>query len=213
MGQQPSAQRAAGVGAGKVLGLKAPGIEQGRGQGIAQGQLHGGAGRGGQVERAGFALDAGVQHPIGVLGQGGLEVARHGGHAHALAFEHGQQVGDFMALAAIGQGQHQIAATHHAQVAMAGLGRMHKKSGCAGRGQRGGNLVPHMAAFAHAHDDDPPAQRQNGLHHRDEVFVQALGQCVQRGNFNVQSSAGRGQRLGAVHVRDRGGAISHRRRF
>jgi hypothetical protein len=72
MGQQLAAQRTAGVRAGKVFGAEAPRVEQGHGQGVAHGQLGGGAGRGGQVQRAGFALHAAVEHQVGMLGQGGL---------------------------------------------------------------------------------------------------------------------------------------------
>lgn len=38
---------------------------------------------------------------------------------------------------------------------MAGLGRMHKVGGRAGRGQRGGDLASHIAQFTHAADDHP----------------------------------------------------------
>ena len=41
---------------------------------------------------------------------------------------------------------------HHAKVAMAGFCRVHKHGRCAGGRQRGCDLAPDVAAFAHAHD-------------------------------------------------------------
>jgi hypothetical protein len=53
---------------------------------------------------------------------------------------------------------------HHAQVAVAGLGRVHEERRRAGAGQRGGDLAAHVAALAHAHDDHAAAAAQHGLH-------------------------------------------------
>jgi len=65
MGEQAAAKRAAGMRAGEIFRAEAAGIEQGDGQGIAQGQRGGGAGGGGQVVRAGFLFDAGVEVDVG----------------------------------------------------------------------------------------------------------------------------------------------------
>ncbi|MNJ75893.1 hypothetical protein D3C77_730700 [compost metagenome] len=68
--QQAAAKRTTWVREGKVLGSEAAGLEQGDGQCVAQHQRCRGRGGRGQVERAGFLLDAGVEIDLGGLGQG-----------------------------------------------------------------------------------------------------------------------------------------------
>ena len=53
-----------------------------------------------------------------------------------------------------------IAARHHAQVAMAGLGRMQEEGRRAGAGQRGGDLAADMAGLAQAGDHHAAACAQ-----------------------------------------------------
>ncbi|MNT58050.1 hypothetical protein D3C72_1954640 [compost metagenome] len=105
---------------------------------------------------------------------GGFAVAGHRHDRHAQALEHGQQHRDFGTLAAVGDGQHHIIASHHAQVAMAGFARVHKEGGRTGRCQGCGNLAAHMATFAHAGDHHPAPGGQHALHHLDKIIVQAL---------------------------------------
>jgi hypothetical protein len=50
-----------------------------------------------------------------------------------------------------------VVAGDHAEVAMAGLGRMDEVGRGAGAGQGRGDLAPDMAGLAHAADDDAPA--------------------------------------------------------
>jgi hypothetical protein len=70
VGQQLAAERAAGVGAGEVLGTKAACVEQGHGQRVAQCQGRGGAGGWRQIQRAGFLVDAGVEVNVGFCAPG-----------------------------------------------------------------------------------------------------------------------------------------------
>ena len=102
--------------------------------------------RWGQVQRAGFALHAAVQHQVGMLGQGGLQTAGQRDQGRAQALEHGQDGGEFTAFAAV-----EMASTTSAPVTMprspwlasAGAQRMR---GAGGR-QGGGDLAAHMAAL------------------------------------------------------------------
>ena len=92
--------------------------------------------------------------------------AGHRDQRHAQALEHRQDDGDLLALAAVGNRQHQVDRLDHAQVAVAGLGRMHEHRRRAGRGQRGGDLAADVAALAHAHHHHPAAHRQHQLPRR-----------------------------------------------
>ena len=76
-----------GVRAGEVLGVEAARVQQRHRQRVAQRQLRGGAGGGRQVQRAGFLLDAAVEHDVGVPRQRGTRVAGHGHQRHAQALD------------------------------------------------------------------------------------------------------------------------------
>ena len=209
MGEQLAAQRTAGVRAGKVFGAEAPGVQQGHSQRVAHGQLGRGAGGGGQVERAGFARHAAVEHQVGITREGGLQTARHGDHGRAQTPQHGQDGREFAAFAAVGDGQHQVVAGDHAQVAMAGFGGMDKKRGGAGGGQRGGDLAAHMAAFAHAHHYHTAPGLQHHLHRLGKHTIHAGRQAVQGFHLNVEGLAGQAQGLISVKRGQRGGGGSH----
>ena len=190
MREQATAQGAARMGAGKVFGLEAARIEQSHGQGIAQGQLGRGAGGGRQIQGAGLFGHTAVQHNVGVMGQGGVQAACDGNQGNAQALEHRQNGGQFIALAAVGQGQHQVLGLHHAQIAMAGLGRMHEQRRGSGGSQRGRHLAANVAAFAHAHHHHPALHRQHALHRMHKTFRQALPDLLHRRGFDVQRFSG-----------------------
>ena len=57
------------MGAGKVFGAEASGIQQRNGERIAEGQGCGGAGGWGQVVRAGFLFDSRIEVNVGFAGQ------------------------------------------------------------------------------------------------------------------------------------------------
>ena len=186
VGEQFAAQRTAGVGAGKVFGLETARVQQGDGQRIAQRQLRRGAGGGGQVERAGFLVDAAVQNDVGVFRQGRFNVAGHRNQRHAQAFEHGQDRHQLFGLAAVGDGQHQVDWLDHAQVAMAGLGRVDKQGRRAGGRQRGGGFAPDVAAFAHAHDHHAAAHAEHHPYRLRELGTHALFEPQHGGGFDVE---------------------------
>jgi hypothetical protein len=78
-GEQRTAQRAARDAAvAKVLGLKAACFEQCHRQGVAQHEHGGGAGGGGQVQRAGLLCDMHIEHDVGIFCQRGLQSPRDG---------------------------------------------------------------------------------------------------------------------------------------
>ena len=87
-------------------------------------------------------------------------LAGEGDERHAQALQMGQQEHELGRLAGIGQGEQHIRARDHAQVAVAGLGRVQEERRGAGAGQGGGDLAADMAGFAHPGDHDPARATQ-----------------------------------------------------
>jgi len=198
VGEQLAAERPARMRAREIFAAKTARIQQRHGQRIAQCELGRGAGRRREVERAGLFFDAAVQHDIGMQGQGGFAPAGHGNKRHPQALEHRQDQRHLVAFAAVGDRQHQVFGGDHAQVAVAGLGRVHEQRWRAGGGQRGGDLAPDVAALAHAHHHNPAAQQQDLLHGPRERVAGARLQPGHGGRFDVESHLGQAQGLGRV---------------
>ena len=192
MGEQLAAQSTTGVGTGEVLGPKTPGIQQSQGQRVAQRHLGGGTGGGRQIQRAGFLGHGAVQPQVGMLGHGGLGVAGHGQQRRAQAFEDGQQDCHLLRFAAVGNGQYQILRGDHAQVAVAGLARVHKHGRGASRGQGSSDLAAHVSALAHAHDDHPAANAQHHLHRPGKGGSDTVFKLHHRIGFYLQGLLGQG---------------------
>ncbi|MNS94848.1 hypothetical protein D3C72_1290770 [compost metagenome] len=211
MGEQLAAQRAAGVRAGEIFGAEAARVEQGHGQRVAHGDLRGGARGGREVQRAGFLGDAGVDHDVGMARQRGVGAAGHGDQGHALALDHRQQHGEFVDLAAVGDGEHEVDRLDHAEVAVAGLGRVHEHRGRAGGGEGGGDLAADVAALAHAHHDHAAAHFEDLAHGLDETRADAGLQAEDGFGFDVECDACPGQDGFGVDHGGRGGAGAHRR--
>ena len=75
----------------EILGGKSPLVQQGGGQGVAQGHLRGGAGRRGEVVGIGFLVDRGEQHQVRLTGQITLRLADHPDQGHDAVPEQRQQ--------------------------------------------------------------------------------------------------------------------------
>ena len=212
--QQLAAERAAGVRAREVLLAEAARVEQRHRQRVAQRHLRRGAGGGRQVQRAGLLVDGAGQHHVGVAGQRGLGLAGHRHQRHAQAPHRRQDGRQLVALAAVADGQHHVAGHHHAQVAVAGLGRVHEERRRAGRRQRGGDLAADVAALAHAHHDDAAAALQHRLHRAREAFALARRQPQQRARLDLEGALGQAQRAFGVEGARRGspaGALEYDR--
>nr|GEU28522.1 hypothetical protein [Tanacetum cinerariifolium] len=142
--EQAAAQRATGVGAGKIFFLEAAQIEQRDGQRVAQRQRDGGGRGGRQVHRARFFFDGHVQVDVGDIGQARTGLAGDGNDLAAHAFYHGQNRHQLAAFARVRDGDERVVGSDHAQ----------RRAG------RGG--LPHDAPAAHArlpgcrHPDRPP---------------------------------------------------------
>ena len=71
---------------------------------------------------------------------------------------------EFSRLARPRQRQNHVAVLHHAEIAVARLGRMDEGGGLPGRGQRRGDLARHVAGLAHAGHNQSAAGGSDGLH-------------------------------------------------
>ncbi len=207
MCQQAAAEHSAGVRTGEILGAEAVCIEQRDGQGVAQRQRGGRAGRRGEVERAGFFGDTSVEVGIGLTCQGRVRIAGDGDEAGPLALDERDDEEQLLRLAGIGQRQQQIVAGDHAQVAVAGLGRMHEVGRRAGARHGGGDLAGDMAGFADAADDQAAAAIKDERDGGREVGVETVDQAEQGLGFDFEGLAGEIE--GAFRVGRKGSAWVH----
>ena len=113
-------------------------------------------------------------------------LAGHAHQRHAQPAHRRQHGRELVALAAVADGQHHVARHHHAQVAVAGLGRVHEEGRRAGGGQRGGDLAADVAALAHAHHDDAAAALQHRLHRGREACALARRQFLQCARLDLE---------------------------
>src|SRR5262245_2283377 len=179
-------------------------IEQRHRERVAECHLSGGAGSWREVQRAGFLIDPARQHDVGMAGQRRLGVAGHRDQGHVEPLQRGQQHGELIALAAVGDRQQHIAGLHHAEVAVAGFGRMHEERRRAGGGERGRDLAPDMAALAHAHHDHAALALKHHAHRVHETIALPRRQREQRAGFDLEGLRGQRQRALCIEARSRG---------
>ncbi len=184
MGQQASAQCATGVRAGEVVGAESARVQQSHSQRVAHRQCGGGAGGGGEAQRAGFGSDAGIEVGVGLPRQRRGRVASHGDQFGALALDQRHDHRQFVGFAAVGQRQQHVAAGDHAEVAVGRLGGMDKVRRCAGTGKGGGDLAGDVAGLAHAGDDHSAATGQQDFDCTQKSGVDAVSQRRDGGGFD-----------------------------
>ncbi|MGC3988846.1 MAG: hypothetical protein QM796_04010 [Chthoniobacteraceae bacterium] len=107
--------------AGKVVLLEAARLQQNHRQRIAEHEHIRGAGGGGEIERAGLALDAHVEMHVAVFREEGLRIAGHGHDLYVETGERGENIHQFIRLAAVAEGEHHIPIGHHTEIAVEGV--------------------------------------------------------------------------------------------
>jgi len=81
---------------------------------------------------------------------------------------------------------------------VAGLAGVNEERRRAGRGERRRDLAADMTALAHAHDDDPAAAREQGLHRGDEGLALARLESLDGTRLDVERGARELQRAHRV---------------
>ena len=140
---------------GKILAGKPIQLHQANSQYISHHHLCGSAAGGGQVIGTGFFAYGGIQHQVTVLRQKTAGITHHADQGIPEVPDQGYQHFDLGAFAAFTDDQHHIVLLYHAQIAVNGVGGMHKKGGGAGRVQCRHDLLSNDRTFANAADDQP----------------------------------------------------------
>lgn len=188
--EQATAEGSAGVEQGEVLGLEVSYGHGGDGDGVPHGKGRRGACGGGEPQGAGLLLVAHIDDEIGELAKLGVVIARHGDDLGPDAADDGQDIHHLGGLAAIGDGQDDIAVRHHAQIPVEGLRWMHEEGGRPGAGQRRCDLSPDMAALSHARDDDTSLAGKDMLDGLYEVLIDIFHQLCHGGGLCLQGLYG-----------------------
>ncbi len=196
--QQFAAERAAGMRAREILRREAARFEHCHRERIAERERGGGAGRGREIERAGLFCDAHVEVDAGGARQVRIRIAGHGDDGNAEAGEVRNQQQHFGGFAGVGDRQQHVVARDHADVAMAGFGRMHEERRGAGGGERGGDLAGDMAGFAHAADDDAAVAFEADAAGARETRVESRHQRGDRAALDLESPASGGDQRGRI---------------
>jgi hypothetical protein len=170
----------------------------------------------GEVGFNGWSRQQGVHHSVSLLhtmpkpvvaavngGANGL------GADMAMALDHGQDHGQFLDLAAVGNGQHQVDRLDHPEVAVARLGRVHEHRRRAGGGEGGGDLAADVAALAHAHHDHAAAHFEDLAHGVHEAGTDTVLQAEDGFGFDVEGQACPSEDGFGVDHWGRGGAGAH----
>jgi len=200
---ETAAERAAGVEVGEVVGLEAGLAGELEGEGVAEGEHGGGGGGGREIEGAGLLGDADVEVDEGGGGERGGGGSGEADDGHAEAGEDGQQAEQFFGLAGVGEGEDEVAAGEHAEVAVEGFDGMEEAGGGSGGVHGGGDFAGDDAGFSDAGEGDAMAagsglreQREGGVERRFHLAFEAVGETLERGGFDADEVGGARYRRG-----------------
>ena len=127
-----------------------------------------------------------VNDKVRVLSKLGAAAARHGNDRRADAADDRQDLHDLLRLPTVRYGQNNIMLRHHAEIAVEGLRRMHKKSRRPRAGKRCGNLSADMPGFPHARDHDARLACKNARDGTAKFDVDILHQLLHGSRFHRQ---------------------------
>ena len=158
--QEGSSDGARRMIAGKLLGLKAAGLENGHGQSIPHHEHGGGAGSGSETERAGLTRDFHIQDDVAETSQARFRRRRSWRQSGGKLFKSREQVEQLLRFSGVAEREDNIAVVHHAQIAMDGIDGVEPHAGAAGAGESGGDFAADVSGFANSnhHDFTPLAQ-------------------------------------------------------
>ena len=157
----------------KIARREAAAFEQRDSQRVAEHELHRRRRGWRKAVRAGLVGSRQGEADVGLAAERALRARGHGDERNGVASGEGDDRREFDRLARPGQGEYDIAALQHAEVAVARLGRMDEGGGLTGRGERRRDLAGDVAGLAHASDDDAAARRGDRLHRLQEGVAEA----------------------------------------
>jgi hypothetical protein len=107
----------------------------------------------------------------------------------AHAFDVGQQLDNFLGLAAIGNGDQHIVPPQHAKIAVNPFSRMEEKGRCPGARHRRGDLLADMPGLAHAGHDHLALAIEKQIDGLGEPLVEPVDQGIDRLGLDSQDAA------------------------
>ena len=138
----------------EVEGGESAALEQRDRQRVAQHQLHRRRGGRGEAVGAGLRRAGHRETNVGLAAERALGLGGHRDQRNGVAFGESDDGRQFRRLARPGDGQHDIADLHHAEVAVARLSRMDEEGGLAGRSEGRCDLARDKPGFANAGHDN-----------------------------------------------------------
>ena len=142
---------------------EAPALEQRDRQRVAQHQLHRRRGGGGEPVGAGLRRARHRETNVGLAAERAVGLSGHGDQRNGVALGERDDRRQFRRLARPGDGEHDIADLHHAEVAVTGLSRVDEEGWLTGRGEGRRDLARDMPGFADAGHDDPAGRGRDRL--------------------------------------------------
>lgn len=133
---------------------------------IAHYQLGGGATCRSKIVGAGFVGYGGVKHQVGFVRQKRICVADDGNKFVAKVLNQRNKYFYLWGVAALGDAHHHIVGQHHSEVAMYGVGGMHKQCRCARGVECGYNLGSNISALANTCHDNTTLGEKDGFYSR-----------------------------------------------
>ena len=124
---------------------------------------------------------------VAELSERGIAVAGQGGDTDAEAFCRHDNADQFIAFAAVTDGDEQIVFLDHPEVAVHGFDGVHEDRRRTGAGHCGGNLAADVSAFADAGDHDLRAGIKGltaRFHQFDEIAVEGVFNRFESFNLN-----------------------------
>ena len=202
--REPGPELAAGVEGAEVAGGEAAALEQRDRQRVAEHELERCRGRRRETVRTGLLDVRQNEADVGFAPEGALAVGGDRDQRDGEALGEGDHGSELDRLARPGDGEQDVAVLHHAQIAVARLGRMDEGGRLAGRGEGRGDLPADVPGLAHAGDHDAAARRgdpldRTGKSCAEPVFARRPDRLLERlkaealvldGPYRRQDSAG-----------------------
>src|SRR2546426_778005 len=174
----------------EVLGREAALLEQGEGERVADRHGRRRAGGGREPERARLDGDAHVERHVGLVRERRIGVARDRHQGNAEAAGDREQPQHLLALAAVRDGEEDVAPDERADVAVAALAGVQEEGGCAGGGERRGDLAADDARLADAGDDDLAAAGEEQIERAREACVEPVADGGEGVRLDVEDAPG-----------------------